>query len=128
MEDCKISIEDLVQIFGKAPQGTYCLIELPEKKMVNFHDLGDGSFFVDFFKGIFVSYDRSRSCLVAFLEDMYPGEKSGKKNKATSFFMTCEFFNSFYKKLVLENAESLNIVYHDPFKSNNVVYNGKAYL
>ena len=128
MENCKISIEYLAQKFGKSPQRSYCLIELPEKKTLNFHSVRINSHLVYFCKGIFVSYDKSKSCLVAFLEDIYPEKISGKKNKAISFFMTCEAFDSFYKKLVLGNAESLDIMFGNPYKSNTVVYNGNTYL
>lgn len=129
MENCKISIEYLVQKFGKSPQGSYCLIEFSEKKMLDFHNVGYNSHLECFCKGIFVrGYDKSGSCFVTFLEEIYPEKISGKKNKAISFFMTCEAFNSFYEKLVLGDTESIAIMYGDPFKSNTILHYRNTYL
>lgn len=86
----------------------------------------NGAFTNYYCKGVFVAYDRSSSCFVAFLEDVYSEKNTGKQNTAKSYYMPCDRFASIWEQLISEKNPT--ITFNDFGNKDCIIYNGETFL
>lgn len=122
----KLSLSYLNEKFGHF-NCKLCLLELPEKKIYRTHDEKSGVTSDYYCKGVFVAYDRSSSCFVAFLEDVYSGRNTGKQNTATSYYMPCDRFASIWEQLISEEKIP-TITFNDFGNKDYIIYNWETFL
>ena len=93
ISNSKLSLSYLKERFGGF-NCKLCLLELPEKKIYRTLDEISGFSTQYYVKGIFITWNEPSACFVALLEDVYSGRNSGKRNIATSYYMTHDRFAS----------------------------------
>lgn len=122
----KLSLNYLNEKFGHF-NCKLCLLELPEEKIYRTYDERSGFSTQYHVKEIFVAYDRSSSCFVALLEGVYSGRNTGKRNIATSYYMSCDDFKSIWEQLI-SNEKIPTITFNNFGDKDYVVYNGETFL
>ena len=78
-------------------------------------------------KGIFIAWDRSSTCFVALLEDVYSGRNSGKMNIATSYYMSYDSFKTIWEQLISEGKIPI-ITFNNFSDKDYIAYNGETFL
>ncbi len=121
----KLSLDYLNEKFGHF-NCKLCLLELPEKKIYRTHDEKSGVTSGCYCKGVFVAYDRSSSCFVAFLEDVYSGRNTGKQNTAKSYYMPCDRFASIWEQLI--SGKNPIITFNDFGNKDYIIFNWETFL
>lgn len=122
----KLSLNYLNEKFGHF-NCKLCLLELPEKKIYRTLDERSGFSTQYHVKGIFVACDRSSSCFVALLEDVYSGINTSKRNIATSYYMSHDSFKTIWEQLI--SNEKIPIITFNNFSEKDyIAYNGETFL
>ena len=124
----KVSFEYLVRKFNCVNNCKLCLFELPEKKLYRTHNMENGSFTNYYCKGIFVGYDRSNSCILALLEDVYSQQDTGRRNVATYYCMSRGRANTIFQELVSDSKKSPIIPIRNFKEKDYVAYGGEIFL
>lgn len=123
----KVSFSYLTRKFECVNNCRLCLIELPKKKLYRIHNMKDGIFINYYCKGIFVGYDKSDNCFLALLEDVYPEDNTGRRNIATSYYMSHNSFKTIWEQLISE--EKIPIITFNNFSDKDYIsYNGEIFL
>lgn len=123
----KISLESLARRLHIS-NCRLCLFELPEKKLYRTHNMDNGSFTNYYCKGIFIGYDRSSSCLLALLEDVYSQRDTDRQNVATYYCMSCDRANAIFQQLASDSKKSPIIPIKNFMEKDYVSYGGKIFL
>ena len=126
ISNSKLSLSYLKERFGGF-NCKLCLLELPEKKIYRTLDERSGFSAQYYVKGIFIAWNRSSTCFVALLEDVYSGRNTGKRNIATSYYMSHDSFKTIWEQLISE--EKIPIITFNNFSDKDyIAYNGETFL
>lgn len=66
------------------------------------------------------------NCFVALLEDVYSGRNTGKRNIATSFYMSCDSFKTIWEQLISEGKIPI-ITFNNFSDKDYISYNGETF-
>lgn len=124
----KVSFSYLVRKFKDVNNYKLCLFELPEKKPYRTHNKRNGTFTNYQCKGIFVGYDKSNSCFLALLEDVYPEGSTDRRNKATSYYISWNRFNTIFQQFFSDKEETPTIPIENFREEDYVAYCGETFL
>lgn len=122
----KLSLSYLNEKFGGF-NCELCLLELPEKKTYRSFDERSGFSAQYYVKGIFIAWDRSSTYFVALLEDLYSGRNTGKRNIATSYYMSHNSFKTIWEQLISEGKTPI-ITFNNFSEKDYIAYNGETFL
>ena len=126
ISNSKLSLSYLKERFGGF-NCKLCLLELPEKKLYRTLDERSGFSTQYYVKGIFIAWNRSSTCFVALLEDVYSGRNSGKMNIATSYYMSYDSFKTIWEQLISEGKIPI-ITFNNFSDKDYIAYNGETFL
>lgn len=126
ISNSKLSLSYLKERFGGF-NCKLCLLELPEKKIYRTLDEISGFSTQYYVNGIFIAWNEPSACFVALLEDVYSGRNSGKRNIATSYYMSCDSFKTILEQLISE--EKIPIITFNNFSDKDYIsYDGETFL
>ena len=125
ISNSKLSLSYLKERFGGF-NCKLCLLELPEKKIYRTLDERSGFSTQYYVKGIFIAWNTS-IYFVALLEDLYSGRNTGKRNIATSYYMSHDSFKTIFEQLISEGKIPI-IAFNNFSDKDYISYNGETFL
>ena len=125
ISNSKLSLSYLKERFGGF-NCKLCLLELPEKKIYRTLDERSGFSTQYYVKGIFIAWNTS-IYFVALLEDLYSGRNTGKRNIATSYYMSHDSFKTILEQLISEGKIPI-ITFNNFSDKDYISYSGETFL